>query len=374
MPRVELLIVFLAAVVVLAGVGRRLRAPHPVAMVLGGLAAGLLPGIPAVTLEPDVVFFVFLPPLAYAAAYAVSPEALGRQARPIALLATGLVVLTMGGVACAGHWIAGLAWTPAFVLGAVLGPTDPVAATAVMRRVGAPERLSTILQGEALVNDGTGLAVFKIALVAAAGQLSAGGAAGRFLELAAGGIAVGVGISWLVAQIRRRMDDPEIEITLAIVSAYASYALADRLGFSGVLAAVSAGLYARRSSDYAIGPATRMESGSFWGVATFILESLLFLLIGLQLPELINGGQGVGGAQAVGYGAAVAGRSRFASRGCSRSRMSRPARAGAERACCPPGSGPSSGGRGCEVEYPSRQRSRSRSMATPASPSRHARS
>jgi monovalent cation/hydrogen antiporter len=286
---VQAVILLLAAVVLLAGVASKLNAPHPVALVTGGLVLGAIPGVPRVTLDPQVIFFVFLPGLAYSAAYLVSPEALFRNARAIGLLATGLVVMTMGGIAVLAHVVVGMPWGTSFVLGAVLGPTDPVSATAVVRRLGAPQRISTILQGEALINDGTGLAVFKIAVAAVgAGGFSPAAAVGQFAKLSAGGVAVGVAAAFLASRVRMRLDEPELEITTSVVTAYAAYALADRAGFSGVLASVAAGLYARHGSHRSLGAASRLESSSFWGVATFVLESLLFLLVALDFPKLVS--------------------------------------------------------------------------------------
>src|SRR4051794_23257225 len=203
MAEAEILVFLLVAVALLAGLGLRFNIPYPVVLVIGGLLLGLIPGLPEPDLDPDIVFFAFLPPLLYAAAFQASAYELRANAAPIGLLAVGLVLVTVVGVAGVAHWVAGLPWVPAFVLGAVLGPTDPVSATAVVRRLGASTRMETILEGEALVNDGTGLTAFKIAVSAAgAASLSAPGVIGKFLLVAAGGIAIGLAVGWLVAHAR----------------------------------------------------------------------------------------------------------------------------------------------------------------------------
>ena len=269
MTHVELFIGLLATVVILAGLARRLPVPHPVVLVLGGLGLGFIPGVPDVRLDPNLVFFVFLPPLVYAAAFLFSSESLFANARSITLLATGLVLVSMAGIAVVAHAVAGLPWAPAFVLGAVLGPTDPVAATAIADRLGAPHRLATILQGESLVNDGTGLAVLKVAVgTVGAAAFSPLDSIAAFLKISSGGIAVGVLVAFLSGRVRARLDEAPLEITTAVVTAYAAYVVADHLGLSGVLASVAAGLYASRSTSSTLGAATRIESYSFWEVAT----------------------------------------------------------------------------------------------------------
>ncbi|HEX6461598.1 MAG TPA: Na+/H+ antiporter [Thermoleophilaceae bacterium] len=308
MAKIELFIALLTAVVLLAALARRLPVPHPIVLVLGGLGLGFVPGAPNIRLDPNVVFFVFLPPLVYAAGFLSSSEELQANARSVFLLATGLVLMTMAGIAVVAHELTGISWGAAFVLGAVLGPTDPIAATAVAGRLGAPQRLSTILQGEALVNDGTGLAVFKIAVgVTLAGSFSLASSVGEFFKISAGGIAVGLGVAFITGRVRRRIDEPELEVTTSLITAYAAYLVADRLGLSGVLASVAAGLYVSRSASELLGPATRIESYSFWEVTTFILESLLFLLVGLEFPTLVSDLEGLSAGTLVGYAAALTG-------------------------------------------------------------------
>lgn len=192
MTDVEVFVFLLAAIAVLAAVGRRSHVPSPIMLVLGGLVLGFVPGLPAPKIDPDVVLFVFLPPLLYFAAFSSSAYELRDNAVPISLLAIGLVLVTVAAIAAVAHWLVDLPWAVAFVLGAVLGPTDPVSATSILRRLGAPGRLTTILEGESLVNDGTGLTAYTIALgaVGTAG-IALGSAALQFVAVAAGGIVIG---------------------------------------------------------------------------------------------------------------------------------------------------------------------------------------
>lgn len=290
MTHVQLVVAGLLAVTVLAAFADRVNLPHAVVLLLGGLAVGFVPGTPEVRLDPEIIFLVFLPPIIYSAAFAFAAEDIHANLRPIGFLALGLVLATVGGLAVTVHFVLGLAWTPAFVLGAIVAPTDPVAATAVLRRVGAPSRIATILEGESLVNDGTGLSVFTIAVGAAgAAGFAAGGALLDFFEIALGGSAVGIGAGWLSARARTRIDRPTIAITLAVVTGYGAFLIADRLGVSGILATVFAGLVVGRRSLELGSPETRIQSEGFWQVTAFVAESLLFLLIGLQFQLVLEG-------------------------------------------------------------------------------------
>jgi len=242
---VELLL--LALLVALAGLSilaRWVRVPYPILLVLGGLVLGFVPGVPAVELPPELVLVLFLPPLLYAAAFFSSPRDLLADARAISLLAIGLVLATMSAVAVTAHaLVGGLSWAAAFVLGAIVSPTDALAATTIARRLGVPRRLVTLLEGESLVNDATALVAYRVAVAAAVGGgFSLWGAGLRFVGGVAGGIAVGLAVGWVIVAIRRRLDDPLVEIVLSLVTGYAAYLPAERLGASGVLAAVTAGL------------------------------------------------------------------------------------------------------------------------------------
>ncbi|HEY0278475.1 MAG TPA: Na+/H+ antiporter, partial [Solirubrobacterales bacterium] len=280
----------LVSVALLNTIANRLRIPFPIVLVLGGLLLALVPGIPNVELNPDLVLVVFLPPLLYSAAFFADQQALRRDMRVIALLAIGLVLATVAGVGVFAHEVIGLPWTSSFVLGAILGPTDAIAATAILRRLSVPRRIATILEGEALVNDATALVAYKVAVAAAVGEgFSAPHAGLEFLYVAAGGIAVGLLVGYLLAEIRKRLDDPMTEATMSLFSGYAAFLPADQLGLSGVLATVACGLYLGYRAPELQGPQTRLQTQTVWEVLTFLLNATLFVLIGLQLPQIVDG-------------------------------------------------------------------------------------
>src|SRR5215218_2890769 len=292
MHAIESLILLLGAAALLAQLARTLKVPYPVFLVLGGLAIGFVPGLPAVEVPPEVIFVVFLPPLLNYAAFFSSPRELRTHLRPIALLAIGLVLFTMVAIAFVVHYLIDIPWAVAFVLGAILAPTDPVAAQAVFRRLGVPGRVGTIIEGESLVNDGTGLVACRIAVAAVVtGAFSIWEAGLDFLLVGGGGLLVGMVLGWVVLPLWARVRDASIFIALSLLTAYAVYVLAEEvLHVSGVLAVVSYGLY-RGWGDPRIFPdaSTRVRNISFWQVLVFLLESMLFVLIGQQLPAILDG-------------------------------------------------------------------------------------
>jgi Na+/H+ antiporter len=288
---VEFCIALLVAVAGLARLAGAFNVPYPVFLVLGGLGLGLIPGLPTVELDPDVVLLVFLPPLVYHAAFLTSPRELRAHMLDIGALAVGLVLLTMGVVAVASHeLIGGLTWAEAFVLGAIVAPTDPIAATAVFGRLGAPDSLTTVVEGEALVNDGTALVAFRVALGAVTGaHFAAGDAALQFVVSAIGGVAVGLAAGFVAKRIRQHLDDPPVEITISLFTPYLAYLPAERLDVSGVLAAVAAGLYlAWQSPTGLFSASTRLQATAFWDVLVFLLNSLLFVIVGLQIRPVLE--------------------------------------------------------------------------------------
>ena len=305
----DLQIVIAALFVSAAGlnaVANWLQVPYPVTLVIGGLLLGLVPGIPDIQLDPDLVLLVFLPPLLYAAAFFADLRTLRADARVISLTAIGLVIATAAAVAVIAHEVIGLPWAMSFVLGAIVSPTDPAAATAVMRRVGAPRRLVNILEGESLFNDATALVAFKVAVGAAVGaSFSASQALGEFFVDAAGGIAIGLAVGWVIAELRKRVDDVNTELTISLFSAYGAFVPADQLGVSGVLAAVTAGIYLGFRAPEIASPESRMQGFAMWSVLTFLLNATLFILIGLQLPVIVEGLSGRPAGEVIGYAAAV---------------------------------------------------------------------
>jgi CPA1 family monovalent cation:H+ antiporter len=281
----------LAAVVVAsAWVAKRSRVPTPVFLVLTGLLVSFVPGVQEIRLPPDVVFYGFLPPLLYAAAFAVSPREARENWVSIAVLALGLTAATLLAVGFA-VWalVSAIGAGGAFLLGAVLGPTDPVSATTIIRQTSAPERLQTILEGESLVNDGVGLVAFSIALTAVERHhFSVGDGVLKFLEVSAGGIAFGIVVAFVVEQIRRRLHDAEIEIPLSVLTPYAAYIPADRLHVSGVLATVACGVYLGWRSGGIFRPEVRLQSIAFWDALEFILTAVLFVLLGTQFRPVVH--------------------------------------------------------------------------------------
>jgi CPA1 family monovalent cation:H+ antiporter len=268
----------------------KLRIPYPILLVLGGLALGFVPGLPDLDLPPDLVLVGVLPPLLYGAAFFTSLQDLRSNLRPVGLLAVGLVLLTMVVVAVVAHSIVpGLPWAAAFVLGAVVSPTDPIAATAIMQRLGVPRRIVSIVEGESLVNDGTALVAYRFAVVAAvSGAFTLWEAGVSFVLNVAGGVAVGLAVAWIVRQVRRRLDFPPAEVTISLLTGYFAFIPAELIGVSAVIAAVTAGIYLGWHTPELTTPEVRLMGESAWEIVTFVLNALLFTLIGLQLPAILD--------------------------------------------------------------------------------------
>jgi CPA1 family monovalent cation:H+ antiporter len=302
----ELVLALLIPVAALAALARRLGVPHPILLVLGGLALGLVPGLPRAELAPDVVFLIFLPPLIYVAAFFSSVRDLKRNAGVIARLAVGLVVATTLVVGAVAHAVVpGLSWPVALLIGAIVSPPDAVAAAAVLQRLGAPRKLLSILEGESLLNDATALVLYRAALAAVVtGAFSPADAGLRFVA-ALGGVPVGLAVAAVVAPIRRRLNDPPVEIVISILTPYAAYLPAERFGLSGVLAAAAAGLYLGRQAPQLMQAQTRVNSRATWESLIFVLNGLVFILIGLQLPVVVAGLASRDRASLIGAAAAV---------------------------------------------------------------------
>jgi Na+/H+ antiporter len=280
----------LAAVGALLFLAPRARIPYPILMVLGGLALSFVPGVPDFELPPELVLVAFLPPLLYAAAFFTSLRDLRANVKPIGLLSVGLVAATTVGVAVVAHWVIDMPWHAAFVLGAVVSPTDPLAATSIARRLGVPRRIVTIVEGESLVNDATALVLYRVAVVAATtGAFSIWEAGGRLVVNAAAGIGIGLAVGFVVRQVRKRMDDPPSEIAVALLTGYLAYLPAEAAGVSAVLAAVTAGIYLGWYTPELTNAQTRLQGFAFWTILVFILNAALFTLVGLQLPVVLDG-------------------------------------------------------------------------------------
>lgn len=271
----------------------RLSLPYPILLVLGGLLLGLIPGIPEVELEPDLVLVVFLPPLLYFAALTSDLGALRDGAGGLSALALGLVLLTTCGVALVAHEVIDLPWAAAFVLGAVVSPTDPLAATSIMSRLGAPRRIINVVEGESLVNDATALVAYRVAVTAAVGgSFSLIDASAEFVVASVGGAAIGLLAGYVIALVRARIADTDTTsaMTVSLFSGYAAFLPAEVLGLSGVLAAVACGVYLgwRAPEPQMASPVTRLETFAVWGMLIFLLNAILFILIGLQLPLVVE--------------------------------------------------------------------------------------
>jgi monovalent cation/hydrogen antiporter len=291
MKPVEALVLLMAAVIGVVLLGRRLKIPYPIALVLGGLAISLIPGLPPLQIHPDIIFLVFLPPLLYAAAWFTSLHDLRANLRPILLLAVGLVLFTTVAVGLVVHaLIPEIPLAAAFALGAIVSPPDAVAATSIARRIGLPKRIVVILEGESLINDATGLVALRFAVAAVtSGTFSLGKAGLEFLWVAVGGVLVGLITGWLFELLVRRVKDNLLLITLSLLAPYFAYLPAERLHVSGVLAAVAAGLYGGWKAPELISASLRLSAGAVWDLLVFVLNCVVFVLIGLQLPEVREG-------------------------------------------------------------------------------------
>ena len=303
----ELLILGLCVVIpTLSVIARVLDIPYPIVLVLGVIPLGFIPGVPEVELEPDVVLVLFLPPLLYVAAFFADLRALQAHARAITLTSIGLVLLTTCAVAVVGHEVVGLPWAVAFALGAIVSPTDPVAATAIGRELGVPRSLITVLEGESLVNDSSALIAFRVAVAAAiGGSFSLLDASLEFVVAVVGGIGIGLLVGAVITEIRRRLDDIPVEITISIFSGFIAYLPAEALGVSGVLAAVTTGIYLGWMAPQISTAQMRIQGFAVWELIVFILNALLFVLIGLQLPSILDAVSGIDAGSLAGYALAV---------------------------------------------------------------------
>ncbi len=309
MHGVELVLVsLLVAVAGLAAAARTANIPYPIVLVVGGLVLGFVPGMPDAQLEPDLVLVLFLPPLLYSAAFFANLHELRRDLRAISLLAVGLVLATTCAVAVVAHeLIDELSWAAAFTLGAIVAPTDPLAATTIARRQNAPRRVISVVEGESLINDGTALVAYKVAAATAVGgsTFSFFDASLEFVLGATGGVLIGLAVGALIAEIRRRLDDIPVEITISLLSGYAAYLPAEALGASGVLAAVTTGVVVGWKAPRISSASMRLQGYAVWETLVFLLNALLFVLIGLQLPLILDGLAGEPPLALIGWAAAI---------------------------------------------------------------------
>jgi Na+/H+ antiporter len=281
---VQLVVALLVVMVALVALAIRLNVSYPIVLVLGGLLLAIPPRLPAIHLEPDIVFLVFLPPLLFSDAVNSSWRDFRENWRPIFLLSVGLVLATTFSVMLVAHLLLGMAWGPAFVLGAVLGPTDTVAVGAILERFPIPRRLNAILRGESLVNDASALVLFEAAIHTTQQKSYVGGTIiSHFCLAVAGGVIIGGVVGWLAVQLRRHTTDALLANTISLLAAFAAYQPAAALHVSGVLAVVTAGLYLGWNDPRTSTPRARLQAAGSWEMLTFLLNGVLFILIGLQL-------------------------------------------------------------------------------------------
>lgn len=297
--QIELILALFAAVVALGVLAQWLRVAYPILLVVAGLLLGFQPWVPEYQLSPDVVFFLFLPPLLYAAAFNTEWSAFRTQLRAITLLAVGLVLFTAAGVAVAGHYLLDLPWAVGFVLGAIVSPPDAVAAQAITRNIRVPRIVTTILEGESLVNDASALVLLRVAVAAVgagvgtATEFSMWGACCDFVLVSVGGVVIGLAGAWLAVRLHRwlgraKLADAKLTIAITLLTPYAVYLPAEHLHVSGVLAVVTAGLWVGSRCEAVFDHDLYIEARSVWEMVEFALNGVIFLLIGLQLPVILQ--------------------------------------------------------------------------------------
>ena len=285
------LIIDLIVIAVLFEVARRASIPYPALFVLGGLALGFIPGLPSIHLEPELVLLVFLPPLLFVAAFETPIRDLRRNLAPIARLSFALVILTAVVVAAVAQTLVPtMGWAAAFALGAIVAPTDALAATSVFRRIGVPKVAITLIEGESLFNDATALIAYRAAVVAAVtGVFVLSDTVVAFIVAAAGGVALGWLVGRVMTEVVKWLDDPPVEVVLSLLIPYAAYLPAEQFGLSGVLAVVTTGLVVGRRLGTILSPSSRVLWLTSWKMVGFVLNGLIFVLIGLALPDILEG-------------------------------------------------------------------------------------
>jgi monovalent cation/hydrogen antiporter len=309
---IELVLVLIAVVAAVALLAERLKVPYPILMVIAGLALGVATGVipeaPHVELEPETILVLFLPPILFSAAFFLSPRELWRNVRPISLLAVGLVIMTTLAVAVVAIGLAPeLGWPVAIALGAIVSPPDAIATTAIARRLSLPRRLVIIFEGESLVNDATALTIYRLAVTAVVtgASLSVGTAAASFLIVAVGGALIGLAAGWVTTWLLSRIEQPPVEVLITLLAPFAAYLPAEALGVSGVLSTVAAGLVVGWRAPRIMRSDARLLATGAWQMVLFVVYGLAFLLVGLQLPTVMEDIQGYSPQHLLGMAAAV---------------------------------------------------------------------
>jgi CPA1 family monovalent cation:H+ antiporter len=288
--------IFLILLAVLSGtayLARRVEIAPAILLLLVGIALAFVPGMPVVQLPPEVVLLVVLPPLIYSASVAMSWREFRYNLRSITLLAVGCVIFSAAAVAAATHYLIGLRWDVGFLLGAIVSPPDAVAPLAIARRLGIPRRILVVLEGEGLGNDATALILYRFAVIAiTTGAFSLSKATGKFAGVVVGELLFGIAVGWLTLRARHYARDPQVEITLSLITPYIAYWVPEHLGGSGVLATVACGLYVSWNGPLWISSATRLQGIFFWNLVIYLTEGLLFLLTGFQMRLLYEKSRG----------------------------------------------------------------------------------
>ncbi len=290
MEFLSVLIFLLLCAVGLGWLARRAGVPYPIALVIGGGAVGFVPGLPQLEFDPQFLLVLVLPPILYQAALLTSWRDFKANLRPIGMLAIGLVIVTTLAVgATLKFLVPGMPWAVAFTFGAIVSPPDAVAATAILSRLNMPRRIVTVLEGESLVNDASGLVIYKFAVAAVlTGMFSLSGATVQFGVVAVGGVAIGMALGFLFVRIHPHLGDAFIEVLVSMAVPYVAYIIAEHVHCSGVLAVVAAGLFRGRFSPKIVSAEMRILARSVWNILVFLLNSLIFMLIGMQLSQMTN--------------------------------------------------------------------------------------
>src|SRR3989442_362544 len=286
--QLEIIIVLLAVVLALTSVARKLLSPYPIILVIGGLVRGVVPGLPTVTLNPDLIFLVFLPPILWAAAYFTSLREFRENLRPMSLLAIGLVLATTAAVAVVAHAVfPGMSWAAAIALGAIVSPPDAVAATAIGKRLRIPRRIVTILEGESLVNDATALVLDRTDVGAAvSGTFVLCETLLQFVFAAIVGVAIGIGGCMITRWALHATEGSFTEIAITLLAPYFAWLFGEFAHACSVLACVAGGIYLRQHFSEVVAPAARIQGRAVWDLLVFMLNGVIFILIGLQLGVL----------------------------------------------------------------------------------------
>src|SRR6187402_2003289 len=284
--------IFLILLAVLAGtawLARRINVAPAILLMLTGIVLAFVPGMPSIELPPEVVLLLVLPPLIYSAGVAMSWREFKANLRPIVLLAVGCVIFTAFAVAAATHYLIGLPWTVGFLLGAIVAPPDVVAPLAIARRLGIPRRILVILEGEGLANDATALILYRFTVAAiSTGLFSLPKATGTFALIVVAEILFGAAVGWLSLRARHRARDPQVEITLSLITPYLAFWIPHHLGGSGVIATVACGLYISWNGPLLISSATRLQGIFFWDLVIYLVEGMLFLVTGFQMRQVFE--------------------------------------------------------------------------------------